>query len=174
MLVSPHWRAVAGVDVGDSNSGFLSHCPHSQSLGEMQVGSDSPGERNTDIILLERTLWLHLCCDKNTFSLTSHMSALCVAELLALMVSPSPSLSPSRSLSPGMAEPGCEGDGDGGWTASVQNSVRGPWSSQKWQRATKAFIWRKKKDYMRICNIYIYIYMTYLLQVFILLHYLCL
>ncbi len=66
------------------------------------------------------------------------MSALCVAELLALMVSPSPSLSASRSRSPGMDGPGCGGDGDGGWTASVQNSVRGPWSSQKWQRATKA------------------------------------
>ncbi len=81
------------------------------------------------------------------------MSALCVAELLALMVSPSPSLSTSRSRSPGMAGPGCGGDGDGGWTASVQNSVRGPWSSQKWQRATKAFIWRELKGHMRVCDI---------------------
>lgn len=75
--------------------------------------------------------------------LTSHISALCVAELLALMVSPSPSRSPSRSLSPpGIWAPVCEGDGDGGCSASVQNNVRGPWSSQKWQRATSAFIWK--------------------------------
>lgn len=75
--------------------------------------------------------------------LTSHISARCVAELLALMVSPSPSRSPSRSLSPpGIRAPACEGEGDGGCSASVQNNVRGPWSSQKWHRATRAFIWK--------------------------------
>ena len=63
--------------------------------------------------------------------LTSHISPLCDAELLALIVSPSPSRSPSRSLSPGTAAPAWEGDGEGGCRASVQNSVRGPWSSQK-------------------------------------------
>lgn len=64
--------------------------------------------------------------------LTSHISPLCDAELLALMVSPSPSRSPSLSRSPGTEGPTWEeGDGDGGCNASVQNNVRGPWSSQK-------------------------------------------
>lgn len=59
--------------------------------------------------------------------LTSHISALCVAELLALIVSPSPSRSPSRSRSPEIGAPiWVEGDGDGGCNASVQNNVRGP------------------------------------------------
>lgn len=61
--------------------------------------------------------------------LTSHIS-FCVAELLAFMVRPSPSRSPSRS--PGIWAPTWdEGDGEGGCSASVQNRVRGPWSSQK-------------------------------------------
>lgn len=83
---------------------------------------------------------------------TSHISALCVAELLAVIVSPSPSRSPSRSLSPELGAPiWVEGDGDGGCNASVQNNVRGPWSSQKWQRATSAFIWNGNKKFDAQC-----------------------
>lgn len=67
------------------------------------------------------------------------------------MVNPSPSRSPSRSLSPGTGAPAWEeGDGDGGCSASVQNNVRGPWSSQKWQRATRAFIWKGEKNVRRV------------------------
>jgi len=82
------------------------------------------------------------CLSVSETTLTSHISPLWEAEVLALMVSPSPSRSPSRSLSPGRANPNpnWEGAGDGGWRASVQNNVRGPWSSQKWQSATRAFI----------------------------------
>lgn len=87
---------------------------------------------------IQHLLSSHWCC-----GLTSHISPLCVAELLALMVSPSPSRSPSLSLSlsPGTGAPAWD-EGDGGCSASVQNNVRGPWSSQKWQRATRAFIWK--------------------------------
>lgn len=94
---------------------------------------------------------VRLCWWASGCTLTSHISPLCVAELLALMVNPSPSRSPSRSLSPGTGAPAWEeGDGDGGCSASVQNNVRGPWSSQKWQRATRAFIWKGgEKEYLK-------------------------
>lgn len=99
-------------------------------------------------------VWWACCKLALSTPLTSHISPLCVAELLALMVRPSPSRSPSRSLSPGIVAPiWVEGDGDGGCNASVQNNVRGPWSSQKWQRATRAFICNANKKFNEHCCI---------------------
>lgn len=95
-------------------------------------------------------VWWACCKLALSTPLTSHISPLCVAELLALMVRPSP----SRSLSPGIVAPiWVEGDGDGGCSASVQNNVRGPWSSQKWQRATRAFICNANKKFNEHCCI---------------------